>query len=125
MAWIEKSGQHYWRVRYRHADGSTGSVAGFRTEKTARDYAADMNTDQRRGTWIDPAAGRTALTAWVERWLPSLDLDERTIEGYGSRLRCHILPHFGTTALGDITTLDVALWAKPSPLATHRPPCPA
>jgi hypothetical protein len=84
-------------------------VASFRTEKTARDYAADMDTDQRRGTWIDPAAGRTALAAWVERWLPSLDLDERTIESYRSRLRCHILPRFGNAALGDITALDVAL----------------
>jgi hypothetical protein len=71
-----------------------------------------MATDQRRGTWIDPVASRTTVDAWVERWLPSLDLDERSVKGYRSRLRCHILPRFGTTPLGDTTTLDVNLWAK-------------
>ncbi|WP_442792265.1 hypothetical protein [Amycolatopsis sp. NBC_01307] len=32
----------------------------------------------------------------MERWFPAQDLDPRTIESYRSRLRCHILPKFGT-----------------------------
>ncbi|TVT23750.1 hypothetical protein FNH05_32900 [Amycolatopsis rhizosphaerae] len=59
-----------------------------------------MATDQRRGTWVDPAAGRTTLAQWVACWLPALDLDERTLESYRSRLRCHSLPRFGHAALG-------------------------
>jgi hypothetical protein len=70
MAWVEQSGQHSWRVRYRHTKGRTDSVGGFRSEEAAQDYAAAMATDQRRGTWIDPAAGRT-LEAWVKRWGPA------------------------------------------------------
>ncbi|TVT26496.1 multidrug DMT transporter permease, partial [Amycolatopsis rhizosphaerae] len=113
MAWVEQSGQHSWRVRYRHnGAASARSVGGFRSEHDARAYAADMATDQRRGTWIDPTATRTTLAEWVQRWLPAIDLDERTLESYRSRLRCHILPRFGATALGAITALDINLWTK-------------
>ncbi len=112
MAWVERSGQHSWRVRYRQAAGGTSSVGGFRSAEDAHAYLSDMATDRRRGAWIDPAAARTTLADWVQRWLPALDLDERTIESYRSKLRCHILPHFGTTPLGAISTLDVTLWTK-------------
>lgn len=67
MAWTEKSGQHSWRVRYRLTDGTTGSVPGFPTRKIADAYATDMETDQRRKIWIDPADGRTTLDDWAQR----------------------------------------------------------
>jgi integrase len=111
MAWVERSGKQSWRVRW-HAHGRTDSVGGFRIERDAHDYVADMATDRRRGTWINPVAGRITLANWVTRWLAALDLDERTVESYRSRLRCHILPRFGATPLAAITTLDVTMWAK-------------
>ncbi|WP_156960549.1 tyrosine-type recombinase/integrase [Amycolatopsis taiwanensis] len=110
MAWVERSGKRSWRVRW-HVPGRTQSVGGFRSEGDALAYVADMATDRRRGTWIDPAAGRITLAEWVTRWLPAIDLDERTVESYRSRLRCHLLPRFGNTPLAEITTLDVTLWA--------------
>jgi integrase len=112
MAWVEQTGQHSWRVRYRHADGTVGSIPGFPSRKTADAYAGDMETDQRRKIWIDPADSQTTLHAWVERWFPAQDLDPRTLDNYGSYLRCHLLPRFGTTPLGEITALDIDLWAK-------------
>jgi len=112
MAWIEKTGPTLWRVRWRRADGTTGSVTGFRSEKVANNYADEMKCDQRRGTWLDPSGFRTTVAEWVERWWPSLDLDTRTLENYDSYLRCHILPRFGSTPLGSITTLDIKLWTK-------------
>lgn len=71
-----------------------------------------MAADRRRDTWIDPVAGRTLFAEWVGRWLAALDLEERTIESYRSRLSCHILPRFGATPLAAITTLDITLGAK-------------
>jgi len=44
--------------------------------------------------------------AWIEKI--------GTLENYDSYLRCHILPHFGTTALGDITALDIRHWTNGS-----------
>lgn len=112
MAWIEKTGPALWRVRWRRADGTTGSVTGFRNEKAANNYADEMECDQRRGTWLDPSGYRTTMADWVERWWPSLDLDTRTLENYDSYLRCHIPPRFGPIPLGSITALDIKLWTK-------------
>ncbi|WP_222426682.1 tyrosine-type recombinase/integrase, partial [Amycolatopsis rhizosphaerae] len=112
MAWVEQTGQHSWRVRFRRLNGTTSSIPGFPTRKIADHYAADMETDQRRKTWIDPADSRTTLADWAQQWLPAQDLDPRTIDNYRSYLHCHILPRFGDTALGEITTLDIDTWTK-------------
>ena len=114
MAWVAPSGSSRWRVRYRRDDGTTGSVCGFRTEQAAIDYKNDLESDRRRGTWLDPSGFKTTLAEWVQRWWPSLDLDLRTLENYESYLRLHILPRFGPVAMGDITTLDINLWIKES-----------
>ncbi|GAB2960579.1 site-specific integrase [Amycolatopsis acidiphila] len=112
MAWVEQSGQHSWRVRYRRHTGTTGAIPGFPDRKVAETYARDMETDQRRQVWIDPADSRTTLTDWAARWLPAQDLDPRTIDNYRSYLRCQILPHFGDASLGEITALDIDTWTK-------------
>ncbi|SFB53660.1 hypothetical protein SAMN05216266_11782 [Amycolatopsis marina] len=75
MAWAEQSGQHSWRVRYRQTAGGTSSVGGFHSAEDTHAYLSDMTTNRRRGAWIDPAAARTPLADWVQRWLPALDLD--------------------------------------------------
>jgi integrase len=112
MAWVEKIGARSWRVRYPRTAGGYGSVAGFGTVTAARAYAADVDTDRRRGTWLDPAGGKTTLAAWVARWVTTVDVQRRTEENYRSLLRNHILPRWAHTPLGEITTLDVTVWFK-------------
>ena len=112
MAWVEKVSRNTWRVRHWKDDGSLGSVPGFPSKTAADQHAAGMETDQRVGRFIDPATGKITLGEWVQDWLPALDVDIRTEEGYRSRLRCHILPRWGDTALADISGIKVAGWAK-------------
>lgn len=57
MAWIEQTGLRSWRVRYR-TDSGYGSVSGFDSDTAALEYVHDMRTDQRRGTWLDPAGAK-------------------------------------------------------------------
>ena len=123
MAWVEQSGKQSWRVRW-HAHGHTDSVSGFRSERDAHAYVADMATDRRRGTWIDPVADRMLLAVWVVRWLAALDLDERTLESYRSRLRCHILPRFGTTHSPPSPRSTSRCGPRPSHSATPPAPWP-
>jgi hypothetical protein len=87
MAWIEQTGQVSWRVRYRRAAGTIGSVSGFSSRQSAEAYASDMESDQRRQVWLDPAGGRLELRFWVDRWFPVQDLDPRTVDNYESYLR--------------------------------------
>jgi integrase len=114
MAWVEQTGQASWRVRYRRADRTAGSVPGFASRRSAEAHAADVESDQRRQVWIDPAGGRLELRSWVARWLPVQDLDPRTVDNYESYLRCHVLVRFGATPLEEITALDVDTWVKES-----------
>lgn len=112
MAWAERSGKNLWRVRYRRDDGTIGQVTGFRTQREAQDYADDLESDQRKGTFIDPAAGQITVADWAADWVEALDVDPRTEDNYRSMLRNHILPRWGTTPLADVTALKVHAWAK-------------
>ncbi|MGW4591714.1 tyrosine-type recombinase/integrase [Amycolatopsis thermoflava] len=112
MPWAEPVTDDNWRVRYRRDGGGKGAITGFPDAKAAEDYIADMATDRRRGTWIDPAGGRTLVAEWAPDWLDALDIDRRTEENYRSIVRTHILPRWGTTALADVTNLDSRRWEK-------------
>jgi integrase len=110
MAWTEQIGTQSWRVRYRTSDGHTVSISGFATQRAADNYAADIESDQRRNTWLDPTRGRTTVAEWVATWFAALDLDPRTIDNYRSVLRCHILLRWAATPLDTITALGVNKW---------------
>lgn len=122
MAWAEKMSRTAWRVRYRKDDGTLGSIPGFTTKTAAEQQASDMEAQQRAGTFIDPAAGKTTVADWVQEWLPALDVDIRTEEGYRSMLRNHILPRWGTTALSAVSGIQVVAWTK---TLRQRPLAPA
>lgn len=79
MAWVEQIGQRSWRVRYRTSSGY-GSVPGFDSRAAALEYTQDMRTDQRRGTWLNPAGAKLRLDVWVERWIDTIDVETRTDE---------------------------------------------
>lgn len=111
MAWVEQTGRHAWRVRYRTADGC-GSVSGFNTRIAAVQYVQDLNADQRRGTWLDPAGARTPLAEWVHRWIDTIDVEIRTEENYRRCLGLHVLPRWGHLGLGEITASAVTEWLK-------------
>jgi hypothetical protein len=113
MAWVEQLGPRSWRVRYPREDGSGyGSVSGFKIKKEATDYVRELEADRRRCIWFDPAAAKTKMADWVALWVEALDVETRTEENYRSRIRNHILPRWGNTALGDITALAVTNWIK-------------
>lgn len=67
MAWAEKQGSG-WRVRLPLPDGTLGSEPGFATRTAAQNRAKEIDSDQRRGTFVDPRAGQTTLRACVTQW---------------------------------------------------------
>lgn len=112
MAWAEKRGPRSWRVRYWKDDGTLGSVSGFDTKSAATRYADDLESDYRKGTWVDPTAGRVTLDDWTRDWLDALEVSANTEAQYRSLLTNHILPQWGSTALNGITGIKVMAWAK-------------
>jgi integrase len=111
VAFAEKIGERSWRVRYWTDAGVHGTISGFRTETEAKAKAAEIDTDQRRGSFIDPAGGDTTLAEWALRWCEALDVAPATYAQYRSLINNHILPRWGATALGELSGTTINIWA--------------
>jgi integrase len=121
MAWVEQVTDRSWRVRYAAPDGRRQSVSGFASRQLAEQYAASVESERRRGDWVDPADGQLTLEQWTRRWWPSVTVAERTEENYHRELRNHILPRWGQCRLGEISTAEVNLWAGEKIAAGYAP----
>lgn len=114
MPWVERSGENSWRVRYRtdNPDKLVDAIPGFTSQQAAQDYVDDMKSEQRKGTWIDPAGGQTVLNDFLPDFWDALDVDIRTEENYRSITRCHIAPRWGESPLAEIANLKIHAWKK-------------
>lgn len=83
----------------------------FGRRKDADAWATTIEADKVRGQAIDPRLGKTTVRDFAERWLSERhDLAERTAELYRYHLDHYILPRFGSTAIGSVTTSSVRSW---------------
>jgi integrase len=112
MSFVEKTGKQSWRVRYWRDDGTHGSISGFTSKKAAADHAKQLDADQCRGTFLDPAAGKLTLAEWSVTWFDAIDVAPATTSAYRSMATKHLLPRWGSTGLGDISNIAVQTWAK-------------
>ena len=112
MAFAERIGVGSWRVRYWTDAGVHGTISGFRTAAEARAKAAEIDTDQRRGSFIDPAAGKTTVAEWARRWCEALDVAPATYAQYRSLINNHILPRWGTSPLNELSGTSINVWAS-------------
>lgn len=83
-----------WQARFRSADNRLVSAPRmFRTKGEATRWLAGAESDQARGIWLDPAAGRVLLRDYATAWLGGKStIAPRTREIYELQLRIHILP---------------------------------
>jgi integrase len=124
MAHAEKRGydkqarKFRYRGRYLKPDGTWGSVSRddnkqpFYTARAAKDYAAGLETDVRRKTFIDPRDGRITVAEWAELWIESVELANRSDKTYRQRLRSVILPRWQLVPMADVTEVAVKTWEK-------------
>jgi len=105
---VTRSGARY-EVRLRGPDGKERSKT-FRTRKEAERYERAERSAQDRGLWVDPRAAGVSLAAYAVVWMAQRTLRPRTVELYEGLLTRHILPTFGSLALGRITPASVRAW---------------
>jgi integrase len=111
MAWAEKRGP-WFRVRYRDAGGVVHTTPDkYRTKKEAADAAEEIDTDTRRGVFIDPKESRTTLADWVAQWRTVHVVAPSTRAKYDQHLDNHIIPAFGQVGLDQIRRIAVKQWA--------------
>jgi integrase len=96
----------YWHNATRHIGSDT-----FRSKADAHAWLSHVETDIRRGAWVNPAEGRQTLAYWAERWLATtVHLRATTKRGYEVALRTHVLPTFGQQPVSRIDQPAVRAW---------------
>jgi hypothetical protein len=65
MGSIEHTAAGTWRARWRDAYGRSRRRT-FKHKGDAKVFLASFEVDTRRGAWVDPAAGRISVAAWVQ-----------------------------------------------------------
>ena len=81
------------------------------TKGDAFAHLSSIETDLRRGTWLDPSAGKVTLGAWGTRWLESrTDLRPAAREKDRHMLDHHVLPVPGGVELARLSPSMVRSW---------------
>lgn len=94
-------------VRYRDPRGRPRERT-FKRVDDARAFAKTVEADVVRGEFLDPAKARRKFEEFAERWLAStIALKPKTVVGYESMLRVHVLPYFSGTPIGRIERSDI------------------
>lgn len=88
-------------------DTGTRQTKMFDNRTEAKRFLNQLTADKQNGTYIDPRAGQVRLADVAEAWLASLMKRTRTVQGYESLLRRHVLPAFASRPVGSIRTSDV------------------
>ncbi|WP_060178032.1 tyrosine-type recombinase/integrase [Streptomyces sp. IMTB 1903] len=100
-----------YQARYVGPDGQLRPAPEtFRTKRDADDWLADQQTEMRRGDWHDPDAGKVAFGPYAVAWIKERELTSTTRQLYGSLLKHHLEPAFGTVNVGEISAPLVRRW---------------
>lgn len=95
-------------------------------KKVVQEWAADLELQIRRGTFVDPNAGKMTLAQWWATWSASRTVANATASKAETHWRIHVEPAFGAWPLATIGHFDVQQWigkkvkdgTKPEALAT-------
>jgi integrase len=87
----------------------SAGVHATRTDALA--HLSTIESNLRRGAWIDPRAGKTTLSEYADEWLKQRnDLAVRTRELYSYLLDHYILPSLGSSTLVGLAPSKIRSW---------------
>ncbi len=83
----------------------------FASRAEANAWLSGIETDMRRGGWIDPVAGTETFGKFATQWLEQRhDIRPSTHDDYLALLKKHLLPAFGGLRLSAVTPSRVRTW---------------
>lgn len=97
----------HWRARYRDPQGRE-RVKTFARRVDAERFLTGIEHAKLRGEWTEPRLGKIRFADYAEDWLTTkADVGPQTLTNVQGRLRKHIVPCFGPTAMSSIRPADV------------------
>lgn len=107
---VRKRPSGRWQAIYFN-DGGYHSAGTFLAKADAFAALSSIESDLRRGAWIDPRGGDVTLSRYANDWLEHRpDLAVRTRELYQYLLMNHILPTLGRTKLQGLVPSKIRGW---------------
>jgi len=108
---IRKRASGRYQASYWHEGKLHAAPEMFRAKATASAYLSGVESDIRRGGWIDPRAGTVTLKEYASGWIERRpDLSVRTVELYRCLLDRHVIPTLGSTTLAGLSPSNVRGW---------------
>lgn len=110
MATYRKLPSGKWQAGVKHPALNKRIYKTDPLKRVVVEWAADLETQIRRGEFVDPNAGKLRLDDWWERWAPLQDVVETTASKRETHWRLYIQPRFGSWPLSSIQSWDVETW---------------
>jgi integrase len=104
------SAEFSYRVRYLDPDGRERSKS-FKRKADAEDFGTEVSHALRSSSYVDPAAGRQTLKAYLEEWR-AMQAHHRksTADGARTRFRTMVYPYIGDVPLGRLRPSTAMKW---------------
>ena len=91
-----------WQVSYWHLGARHVAPHTLPTKTDAQAWLSGVETDIKRGTWLDPEGAKVSLASWLRHWLESVVDGRVGFQQHTSQLRPdHPRPHRTGTWHGD------------------------
>ena len=97
----------YWHDGTRHVAPET-----FLTRADALAYLSAIETDLRRGEWIDPRSGNTLFGEYAKSWRAAQIHRPTTAIQVETNLRRHVLSTFERRPLSSVRTTEIQAWVR-------------
>jgi integrase len=109
MGFVRKQPNGRWRACWREPTGTQKSKS-FETKRAASAHLAEIESSINRGNYVDPHAGKRKFGPYAEAWLKGRNDELATAARDASVMRVHILPRWGSVALGKVEHSAVQRW---------------
>jgi integrase len=101
-----------WQVRYVDPMGAERRRS-FEKQRDAQRFAAEVETQKARGTYVDAAAGKETFKEYAERWRKAQHGHRpRTQKRWERILRLHVYPSIGHKPIAQIRFTDLSAMVK-------------
>src|SRR5690606_20099622 len=109
MAWIRRLPSGLWAATVRLPDGRRITRSN-ELKGVIKQWADELESDIRRGDWIDPRAGEVTVGEWWERTRGARRLELASRRREQSHWRNHVAPRWARVPIGSILRPDVSAW---------------
>lgn len=101
-----------WQARYYDPSGRLRGRT-FVRKSDARDFLVSTKVDVKQGKWVDPERSAVRFGKLATEWLDGrVSLRATSAARDESYVRNHVVPAFGSVAVGRIERADVQAWVK-------------